>query len=63
MFVGALLLVDIFTLSVWTGVDSLTRKLQNGTIEVKHEREWSKEILTNITKFANGVRDDGLTSF
>ncbi|KAL9965837.1 hypothetical protein ACROYT_G029691 [Oculina patagonica] len=33
LFVGALLLVDIFTLSVWTGVDSQTRKLQNGTIE------------------------------
>lgn len=33
MFVGALLLVDVLTLSVWSGVDHLTRKLQNGTIE------------------------------
>lgn len=33
MFVGALLLVDVLTLSVWSGADHLTRRLQNGTIE------------------------------
>ena len=35
MFVGALLLIDVLTLSVWSGVDHLTRRLQNGTIEVR----------------------------
>lgn len=38
LFVGALLLVDILTLSVWTGADSLIRKLQNGTIEVNQDQ-------------------------
>ena len=38
MFVGALLLVDVLTLSVWSGVDHLTRRLQNGTIEVRLKR-------------------------
>lgn len=38
MFVGALLMVDVLTLSVWSGVDHLTRRLQNGTIEVRWKR-------------------------
>lgn len=40
LFVGAILLVDIFTLSLWTGIDSQTRTLQNGTIE--HGTEFDK---------------------
>ena len=38
LFVGALLLVDILILSVWTGADSLITKLQNGTIEVNQDQ-------------------------
>ncbi|XP_068685324.1 gamma-aminobutyric acid type B receptor subunit 2-like isoform X2 [Montipora foliosa] len=44
LFVGVLLLVDIFTLSLWTGLDSQTRTIQNGTVERGTEfdtmRQW-----------------------
>ncbi|XP_044180693.1 gamma-aminobutyric acid type B receptor subunit 2-like [Acropora millepora] len=33
LFVGALLLVDVFTLSLWTALDTQTRTLYNGTME------------------------------
>ena len=42
MFVGVLLLVDVFTLSLWTGMDSQSRTLQNGTLQVNNS------ILVNL---------------
>ena len=35
LLVGALLLLDVFTLSLWTALDTQTRTLHNGTVEVK----------------------------
>ena len=42
MFVGVLVLVDVFTLSLWTGMDSQSRTLQNGTLQVNNS------ILVNL---------------
>ena len=56
MFVGVLVLVDVFTLSLWTGMDSQSRTLQNGTLQVNNSilvnlqihnpAEFAKKILT-----------------
>ena len=62
MFVGVLLLVDVFTLSLWTGMDSQSRTLQNGTLQVNNSSLVNLQI-HNPAKFAKKNTYYSLTLF